>query len=164
MTSNREAVRWRTKSPRRHASTSRPDRVRLRRTSPLFAIAVTTLGCSVHPGLANAPALGTVPPSGGHEHDAVANGRDSCERFGGGSPLRPHLPPCEGDGFSQPILRVGAVPEPRPATDFEFMYLRWVRCSRLDDFEDGYALKDSVAVRELFPHTTWSNRCADWMH
>lgn len=161
MRSNRETVRLRTTPPQGRAATSMGKTLRPRRASPLFVVALTSLGCTVHPGLANAPALGTVPPSNGHEHDVIANGRDSCERSGGGSPLRAHLPPCES---AEPIVHVGALPEPQPATGFEFMYLRWVQCSRLDEYEDGYAVREAVAVGEPFPRPTWSNRCVDWTH
>lgn len=45
-------------------------------------------------GLANAPALGGPQVAPGRLQDAIANGEESCERVGDGSPLRGHSPPC----------------------------------------------------------------------
>jgi hypothetical protein len=57
-------------------------------------------GCGpvVQAGLANGPALGGVSPEM-RVHDAIANGRDACERAGfpQGEVLRGHLPPCGGE-------------------------------------------------------------------
>ena len=50
---------------------------------------------SVQGGLANAPTLADPTPET-RVHDAIANGRDSCERaaFPPGEVLRGHTPPC----------------------------------------------------------------------
>jgi hypothetical protein len=68
------------------------------RTAALFAVMMSffPLGCAtaVHPGLANAPALGTSPVSEASAHDAIANGPDSCDRQVGPGPLRYQFPPC----------------------------------------------------------------------
>jgi hypothetical protein len=58
-------------------------------SSASFACAAT-----VRPGLANASALGAIPIADASVHDAVANGRDSCERGLGPGPLRHQFPPC----------------------------------------------------------------------
>jgi hypothetical protein len=61
----------------------------------LLALAWVSDGCSVHAGLSNAPTLGATPGAPRRVHDVIANGDDSCERLGSGSPLRGHAPPCE---------------------------------------------------------------------
>jgi hypothetical protein len=70
------------------------------RTAALLGILMFLgpLACAstVHPGLANAPALGSNPPVDATVHDVVANGRDSCERKLGPGPLRDEVPPCPG--------------------------------------------------------------------
>jgi hypothetical protein len=70
------------------------------RNAALFSIVMMSLaplGCAttVHPGLANAPALGGSPVADVRVHDVVANGRDSCERKLGPGPLRDEVPPCQ---------------------------------------------------------------------
>ena len=52
-------------------------------------------GSAVQPGLANAPGLGGASPET-RVHDAIANGRDACERamFPQGGVLRGQVPPC----------------------------------------------------------------------
>ncbi len=54
------------------------------------------LGCGTafRPGLANAPQLSGSPIVDVRVHDAVANGRDSCERRLGAGPLRNEIPAC----------------------------------------------------------------------
>jgi hypothetical protein len=68
------------------------------RTAPLLGMVMSwaPLACAatIHPGLANVPALGTRPIADASVHDVVANGRDSCERGLGPGPLRYQLPPC----------------------------------------------------------------------
>lgn len=141
-------------------------------SSPLLALVAVSVGCSVHPGLSNAPALGAVPPSGGRDHDVVANGRDSCERVGGGSPLREHLPPCDSDSSPEPpplpsglaaLVHMGfRRPDLAPA-GLEFLNLRWARCSRTLRPEDAYALRDPT-VLPGFPESEWRMSCIQWMH
>jgi hypothetical protein len=67
-------------------------------------------GCvaSVQGGLANAPTLADATPET-RVHDAIANGRDSCERsaFPPGEVLRGHTPPCikkEGSAAAPALL------------------------------------------------------------
>jgi hypothetical protein len=77
-------------------------------------------GATVHPGLANAPALSNVPVADAAVQDVVANGRDSCERGLGPGPLRYQFPPCPG------VERPAAVvitSRPRGMGD---LYLPWV--------------------------------------
>jgi hypothetical protein len=62
----------------------------------LMSLAPLACGTTVHPGLANVPALGTSPVAGASVHDVVANGRDSCERGLRPGPLRYQVPPCPG--------------------------------------------------------------------
>jgi hypothetical protein len=62
----------------------------------LMSLAPLACVTTVHPGLANAPALGTAQVADGSVHDVVANGRDSCERRLGPGPLRYQVPPCPG--------------------------------------------------------------------
>ena len=66
---------------------------------PTYGLAVALLtgcGASVQPGLANGPVLGGTTPET-RVHDAVANGRDACERsaFPRGEVLRGQTPPCD---------------------------------------------------------------------
>ena len=60
-------------------------------------VCMLVAGCvaSVQGGLANAPTLADATPET-RVHDAIANGRDSCERaaFPPGEVLRGHTPPC----------------------------------------------------------------------
>ena len=60
----------------------------------LMSLAPLACTITVHPGLANAPALGTNPVADVGVHDVVANGRDSCGRALGPGPLRYQVPPC----------------------------------------------------------------------
>jgi hypothetical protein len=70
-------------------------------TIPISVIACALLvGCGsfTQLGLSNAPVLGGATPD--HRvHDAIANGRDACERsaFPPGEVLRGHIPPCESE-------------------------------------------------------------------
>jgi hypothetical protein len=70
------------------------------RATALFGLLMplATLACAttVHPGLANVPAIATSPVADAGVHDVVANGRDSCERRFGPGPLRYQVPPCPG--------------------------------------------------------------------
>lgn len=54
------------------------------------------LGCGAgfQLGLANAPQLSGSPIVDVRVHDAIANGRDSCERRLGAGPLRNEVPAC----------------------------------------------------------------------
>jgi hypothetical protein len=60
----------------------------------LMSVGPLACATTVHPGLANAPALGGSPVADATVHDVVANGRDSCERKLGPGPLRYEVPPC----------------------------------------------------------------------
>src|ERR1700689_1392586 len=59
-------------------------------------MSLAPLGCATvfRPGLANAPQLSGSPIVDVRVHDAVANGRDSCERRPGAGPLRNEVPAC----------------------------------------------------------------------
>ncbi len=65
----------------------------------MLAACACLVGCAststVQVGLANAPWLGGATPET-RVHDAIANGRDSCERsaFPQGQVLRGEIPPC----------------------------------------------------------------------
>jgi hypothetical protein len=80
----------------------------------VLVFACCGLGCGavVQPGLANAPVLGGAT-SETRVHDAIANGRDACERamFPQGEVLRGHVPPCSKQATGKRV----ALP-PRPAT------------------------------------------------
>lgn len=59
-------------------------------------IAFPMLGCGGGViGLANAPSMNRTTPDE-DVHDVVANGNDVCGRNLGRSPLRNHVPPCQG--------------------------------------------------------------------
>jgi hypothetical protein len=79
-------------------------------SSLLAVVCLTACSSVVQPGLANAPALGGATPET-RVHDAVANGRDSCERpmFPQGGVLRGQVPPCQSEGPT-PVLAFVAVP------------------------------------------------------
>ena len=64
-------------------------------TSVLVCALLAGCSSSVQVGLANAPILGGATPDT-RVHDAIANGRDSCERsaFPQGQVLRGQIPPC----------------------------------------------------------------------
>ena len=84
---------------------------------PTLGVALTALvwvssGCSVHADLSNAPTLGATPGAPRRVHDAIANGTDSCERFGSGSPLRGHEPSCDGEVTPRSSVPVAYVPRP----------------------------------------------------
>ncbi len=68
------------------------------RTVALIGVlmSLVPLGCATafRPGLANAPQLNGSPIVDVRVHDAVANGRDSCERRVGAGPLRNEIPAC----------------------------------------------------------------------
>jgi hypothetical protein len=59
-------------------------------------MSLVPLGCGTafRPGLANAPQLNGSPIVDVRVHDAIANGRDSCERRLGSGPLRNEVPAC----------------------------------------------------------------------
>jgi hypothetical protein len=68
------------------------------RTVALIGVLMSLVpfGCATafRPGLANAPQLSGSPIVDVRVHDAVANGRDSCERRLGAGPLRNEIPAC----------------------------------------------------------------------
>jgi hypothetical protein len=78
----------------------------------LIALVSVSTGCSVHAGLANAPTLGATPGAPRRVHDVIANGTDSCERLGLGSPLRGHEPSCDGEVAPRSSVPVACVPRP----------------------------------------------------
>jgi hypothetical protein len=79
----------------------------------LLAFAWVSDGCSLHAGLSNAPALGATPGAPRRVHDVIANGEDSCQRLGTGSPLRGHAPPCEREAAPRsPVPTMAYVPPP----------------------------------------------------
>jgi hypothetical protein len=59
-----------------------------------FLMSLAPLGCATVPGLANAPQLNGSQMVDPRVHDAIANGRDSCERRLGAGPLRNEEPAC----------------------------------------------------------------------
>jgi hypothetical protein len=69
----------------------------MRTAIAVLVVVSIQIGCAprLEGGLANAPTLGGVTPET-RVHDAVANGRDSCERsaFPQGEVLRGQVPPC----------------------------------------------------------------------
>jgi hypothetical protein len=67
------------------------------------------LGCATafRPGLANAPQLNGSPIVDVRVHDAIANGRDSCERRLGAGPLRNEVPAC---AVATPTVSNSSVP------------------------------------------------------
>ena len=95
------------------------------RTAALFAMLMSfaPLACAttVHPGLANAPALGGSPVADVTVHDVVANGRDSCERKLGPGPLRYEVPSCPP--VERPVLPTIVV---NPASSEKGIVMPWV--------------------------------------
>ena len=78
-----------------------------------LSVALSMLGCGGGViGLANAPSMNRTTPDE-DVHDVVANGSDVCGRNLGHSPLRNHVPPCQGATRS-----VASLPYlgPEPAT------------------------------------------------
>jgi len=78
----------------------------------MIALASVSSGCSVHAGLSNAPTLGATPGASRRVHDVIANGTDSCERLGSGSPLRGHEPSCDGEAAPRSPVPVAYVRPP----------------------------------------------------
>jgi hypothetical protein len=81
-------------------------------------MSLVPLGCGTafRPGLANAPQLNGSPIVDVRVHDAIANGRDSCERRLGSGPLRNEVPACAVatpplSSASVAVVAVGAVDE-----------------------------------------------------
>lgn len=70
------------------------------RNAALLILLLAGAGCGqTEIGLASAPALGGAQIEPGRLRDVIANGAESCNRGGGGSPLRGHIPPCApGEG------------------------------------------------------------------
>ncbi len=68
---------------------------------------------SVGVGLANAPVLGGATPDS-RVHDAIANGRDACERsaFPPGEVLRGQMPPCAATEHLARIVAFPRAPSP----------------------------------------------------
>jgi len=61
------------------------------------AMSMGGIGCSasvVQAGLANAPRHGGTGLVDERVHDVIANGDDSCDRWGEQGPLRNRIPPC----------------------------------------------------------------------
>jgi hypothetical protein len=129
----------------------------------LVAVVCAALGCSVRPGLANAPALGAVPPGNGRQHDVVTNGHDSCERRGAGSPLRGHWPPCGNEAGPQTGAQTQVTPPPPNSSEPPPLYTRWPHCSSSNLLEASYTLRDATEMRAYFSRRVWSTTCVDWM-
>jgi hypothetical protein len=99
------------------------------RTVALIGVlmSLVPLGCAtaLRPGLSNAPALNGSPIVDARVHDAIANGRDSCERRLGPGPLRNEIPACTvaAPAASDPVAPDGArgdavlVPWVKPYSD-----------------------------------------------
>jgi hypothetical protein len=87
------------------------------RTAALIGVfmSLVPLGCGTafRPGLANAPQLSGSPIVDVRVHDAIANGRDSCERRLGPGPLRNEVPACAvaTPPVSNPSVGLGALNE-----------------------------------------------------
>lgn len=97
-------------------------------TAVALLIALTTsLGCSVHAGLSNAPALGTRPGGERQGHDVVANGAESCQRHAPASPLRGHLPPCQSEAPASPVASP-RLPEAMQPADYDLVHVRLRTC------------------------------------
>jgi hypothetical protein len=62
----------------------------------LVSLALSGCITTVHPGLTNVPTVNTSPVADANVRDAVANGRDSCERGLGPGALRYQIPACPG--------------------------------------------------------------------
>lgn len=116
------------------------------RTTALFAMlmSLAPLACAttVHPGLANAPALGGSPVADVAVHDVVANGPDSCERKLGPGPLRYQVPSCPP--VERPVVQTIVV---NPASSEKGIVMPWVEhyysralCSASDGEPDRMTL------------------------
>ncbi len=113
----------------------------------LIAVSTSWLGCAVQAGLANAPTLGTTPGDDRRVHDAIANGRDSCERQESTSPLRGHTPPCAGESVSAAVTHLRLPPaqgESAPNPE----YVPWPACA--------------MVVRPELSFTTRGSSYDDW--
>lgn len=109
----------------------------------LAPLACTTV---VRPGLANAPALSGTPVDS-RVHDAVANGRDSCERRLGSGPLRNEFPPCASDARAANPGMMNYPSSPKgPAMPWvqHYYYRRWP-CSSWASQVGRMTLADSFA-------------------
>jgi hypothetical protein len=93
----------------------------------VLSLAPAALGCgasvsaSVHPGLANAPKLGSGPSSEDHVTDVVANGDDGCGRTpelagqpGANGYPGNRVPPCATLSLTRPVA---ATVTPSPANE-----------------------------------------------
>jgi len=103
------------------------------------SLATVACGTTIHPGLANALALGKGPPVDTSVHDVVANGNDSCERGFGPGPLRYQIPPCPG--VERPAAAATVVGRVQGANGVvmpwvEHYYSRW-SCPFLQSREDA---------------------------
>lgn len=107
---------------------SRTQRVVAMGASNLMAAVACCLvaGCGavVQPGLANAPGLGGASPET-RVHDAIANGRDACERswFPQGGVLRGQIPPCGKESYQRPDPRLSTPPGPAPSNQLSYPFV-----------------------------------------
>lgn len=120
----------------------------------LVVFASVCLDCTVHAGLANAPALGATPPGIGGVHDAISNGRDSCERRGLlGSPLRGHQPPCPGESSNPPPTTFTILRTRQADGWIDPVLMRWPVCRSF--------LQDEKNSSFHAPRPVWSELCPD---
>ncbi len=103
-------------------------------------LACCGLGCggAIQPGLANAAALGGATPET-RVHDAVANGRDSCERamYPQGGVLRGQIPPCSRESLPTPVAfaPTPAIAEPSLSVPYPIEFCLAVRRSLTSGLE-----------------------------
>jgi hypothetical protein len=120
-----------------------------------FLMSLLPLGCATvfRPGLANAPQLNGSPMVDPRVHDAIANGRDSCERRLGAGPLRNEQPACVAS-----LPPVSNPPVMRGEPPVETLPVPWVKpysdrgsCPSWDNrmgritIEEGFAFARTVA-------------------
>jgi len=119
-----------------------------------FLVSLVPLGCATvfRPGLANAPQLNGSQMVDPRVHDAIANGRDSCERRLGAGPLRNEQPACIA--AAPPV----STPAARGEAPAEALPVPWVKpysdrgsCPSWDNrmgritIDEGFAFAPTVA-------------------
>jgi hypothetical protein len=115
-----------------------------------FLMSLVPLGCATvfRPGLANAPQLNGSQMVDPRVHDAIANGRDSCERRLGAGPLRNEQPACivAAPSVYPPVAPAEAVPVPwvKPYSDRGSCPSWDNRMGRIT-IEEGFAFAPTVA-------------------
>jgi rRNA maturation protein Nop10 len=113
----------------------------------------------VHPGLANAPALGGVTPET-RVRDVIANGHDACNRgmFPEGGVLRGQVPPCGGE--SHYAAPVSFAPDPLLGQTRRLSGRRSIPfCPLLADLIPSADLQAALAAPS--PRALWAG--CDWL-